>query len=339
MSQPLLTIAIPTYNRSANLALLLGMIAPQLKDLGEIELLISDNASLDDTEEVVRRYLTCGLRCTYIRNQTNIGPDGNFLQCYFQAAGKYFWLFGDDDVIFPGALASIVRCLNRQEVDLVYLAPFGFVHSPNERQKANPSPVVFAFSDPCAFVHAVGLRGDFALISGIIVNKTRVESFSHADFAEGRDTNLLQLGWTFTSLRNFRQGLVFERGLFAVCEYKPQRKFDVVRVFGVNWFRLAQKYLEGTPAVLSTILDDQLYSWFPTNWYGMRRKPEHTRIVNPVRQMRPLYGNRLFFWVFTWPLLVLPMPLAGAWLAAVRGIRHIDRFLNRHLRPSLPSLD
>ncbi len=336
-SQPLLTIAIPTYNRAANLALLLDMIAPQLENLGEIELFISDNSSLDDSEEVVRRFQANGLHCTYIRNKTNLGADGNFLQCYFQAAGKYFWLFGDDDVIFPGTLATIVRHLEQQEIDLVYLTPFGFLHSPNERNLANPDPGVFAFNDPCSFVHAVGLRGDFALISGIIVNKSRVESFPHPDFAEGNDTNLLQLGWTFTALRHFRRGLVFERGLFAVCEFNPQRQFDVVRVFGVNWFRFAQKYLEGHRSLFLTVIDDQLYSWFPTCWYGMRKKPEHTRIVYPVRQMRPLYGNRLFFWIFTWPLLVLPMPLAGAWLAAVRGIRHIDRFLNRRLRSSLTS--
>src|SRR5271155_3636355 len=76
-ARPLLTLAIPSYNRSANLALLLRAIAPQLAELPQIELIVSDNASPDDTEQVMQQFLREGLRCRYFRNQTNIGADPN----------------------------------------------------------------------------------------------------------------------------------------------------------------------------------------------------------------------------------------------------------------------
>jgi len=335
-ARPLLTLAIPTYNRSANLALLLGMIAPQLAELPQIELIVSDNASPDDTEQVMRQFLAEGLQCRYIRNATNIQADPNFLQCYAKATGKYVWIFGDDDVIFPGALAHIVRYLQQEEADIVYLQPFGFFHSPNERNFANPQPSVYAFEHADDFIHAVGLRGDFALISAIIVNRDQIEAQPHPDFDGFSNTNLLQLGWTFTALRSLRRALVFERGLYAVCELNPSRPFDVARVFGVNWFKAAERYLGDNPLVVNAILKDQLYSWFTTNWYGMRRRAAQHILIDPVGQMRPLYGRFAFFWIGTVPLLVLPMPLAGAWLAVLRGIRQLDRLLSRILHKPLP---
>lgn len=336
--RPLLTLAIPTYNRSANLTLSLRMLAPQLARLPQVELIVSDNASPDDTQQVMEQFLLEGLPCRYLRNPTNIGPDPNFLQCYGEAKGKYVWIFGDDDVIFPGALARIVSALETEEPDIVYLAPFSFSHSPNERNLANPNPAGYAFGNAGDFIHAVGLRGDFALISGIIVNRDHVEAKPHADFAGFSDTNLLQLGWTFSALRNLRRGLVFERGLFAVCELNPSRPFDIALVFGVNWAKAISRYLGDDPALVNVMMKDQLYSWFTTNWYGMRRRPALHRMKDPVAKLRPYYGRFPILWIAIWPLLVLPMVPAGGWLALLRGIRHVDRVLNRRRSQRIQSV-
>jgi glycosyltransferase involved in cell wall biosynthesis len=311
------------------------MLKPEVAALPEIELIVSDNASSDDTESLVRQFLQDGLRCRYLRNAENIDADPNFLQCYHQASGKYLWIFGDDDVIFPGALASLMRLLSTEECDLIYLTPLGFVKEPNERGQADPRPNVFTFTDPSAFVHAVGLRGDLVLLSAIIVNKDSVEKHPHPDFAEGRNTNLLQLGWTFTAIRHMRRAFIFERGLYAVCEFNPQRHFDVIRVFGVNWSAAADRYFERDSPVHTALLNDQLYSWFPTHWYGMRRKPDHTIIRDPIGQMKPIYKRFPLFWLCTYPLLAWPMLPAGAWLALWRAIRKIDLWLNRRLSSAI----
>lgn len=334
---PILTLAIPTYNRAAHLELLLAHIAPQLAALPQIELLISDNASTDNTAAVIQQFVAEGLTCRYLRNPANLDADPNFLQCFQQASGRYVWIFGDDDVLFPGSLAYIVSFLLRAdsdqgEYDLLYVAPFGFVDRPNERRLADPRPAAYAFTSPSAFVHAVGLRGDLIMISAVIVNKDTVERDPHPDFRAGFGTQLLQLGWTFTALGRMRRGLVVERGLYAVCEREPKRMFDLARVFGVNWAAAASRYLEPGSRLDRAVLRDQLYSWFITNWYGMRRNPSHTILRDPVGQMCPVYGRFLLFWLCVWPVLAWPMPLAGAWLALWRAIRRVDRALNRKLR-------
>ena len=327
--RPLLTIAIPTYNRSAQLSLLLRALQPQIAALPQVELLISDNASPDDTEAVVNSFIADGLRCRYIRNSINLDADPNFLQCYQQAAGTYVWIFGDDDYLFPCSLAHLVQHLTGKPVDIVYMAPFGFVREPDERGLANPQPAVLAFDNSAAFVHAVGLRGDFALISAVIVNKDLVESAPHPDFTVGYNTQLLQLGWTYTALARMRRGLVFERGLYSVCEFEPRRMFDIARVFGVNWARAAELFVGRSSALYKAVLNDQLYSWFVTNWYGMRRTPTIAILRDPVGQMRPVYGRLPLFWLCVWPILAWPMLPAGGWLFLWRTIRRADLALNR----------
>jgi len=323
--KPILTIAVPTYSRSAKLAFLLRNLAPQLINEPRVELIISDNCSPDNTPSVVKSFVDAGLRCRYVRNREDIGPDGNFLQCYGMASGKYVWIFSDDDVILPGTIDTILRLIGDQDFDLVYVRPLGFIKDPTERGQINPRPKTKVLFDGSAFVRVVGLNGDFDLISSIIVNKQKVEAVQHRSFEDGRNTNLIQLGWVFTALKNFQRGLFIQRGLYGVCEENPRRLFDIAKVFGVNWHKACSLFLDPGSEVQNAVLNDQLYSWFPTHWYGLSKSARLTQTAPPHTLMRPLYGDRPLYWLCVYPLLTLPRLLAGGWLAVLRGIRNVDR--------------
>ncbi|MGA8274472.1 MAG: glycosyltransferase family 2 protein, partial [Candidatus Sulfotelmatobacter sp.] len=133
ITKPLLTIAIPTYNRASCLRELLSVLASELKDEHRVELIISDNASPDETPSVVQGFVRCGLRVRYLRNVENIGSDANFLQCFEQAQGKYVWLFSDDDLIVPGALSMILANCEAAEYDLIWVSAYTFedFHKPH----------------------------------------------------------------------------------------------------------------------------------------------------------------------------------------------------------------
>ena len=94
----ILSICIPTYNRLPFLKELLPAILRQV-DAGrdEVEVVVSDNASTDDTADYLRSLLNPCLR--WWTNETNIGGDRNFLKCVAEAKGEYVWLFGDDLLI------------------------------------------------------------------------------------------------------------------------------------------------------------------------------------------------------------------------------------------------
>lgn len=114
---PLLTIAIPTHNRAHFLREILQSILVQShKD--RFEVVVCDNASEDDTPEVVRGF-SSGLDLKYFRSDVNLGFGGNYVRCLRNSTGNRIWVIGDDDALMPGAVGAILR----RGGDLSLLAP------------------------------------------------------------------------------------------------------------------------------------------------------------------------------------------------------------------------
>ena len=123
--QPLLTIAIPTYNGGRTIRNMLNLLLPQCKD--QVEIIISDNCSTDDTQEIIKNFKHNWEIINYHRNEINIGPDANFLQCMKMANGTFTWLVSDDDIVFEGAVIKILQFLKaHKNVGLVYLTTRDF---------------------------------------------------------------------------------------------------------------------------------------------------------------------------------------------------------------------
>ena len=75
MTNPLLSICIPTYNSSEYLAETLDSIVSQFIDediFSQVEIIISDNASPDDTTEIVESYQKNYKNILYFRNEANL---------------------------------------------------------------------------------------------------------------------------------------------------------------------------------------------------------------------------------------------------------------------------
>ncbi len=122
-TKPILSLCIPTWNRSTFLRCSLERLLPQVKEINveELEIIVSDNASDDDTPEVVSEFINRGIPITYNRNKENLGADGNFLKCIQMACAKYVFLLGDDDVFLPGALSKIITILKSGDYGLVHI--------------------------------------------------------------------------------------------------------------------------------------------------------------------------------------------------------------------------
>lgn len=108
-----LSICIPTYNRASTLRRLLDSIASQIGNDGMVEVAISDNASTDDTAELIAGYVAAGLPITYHRFDENRGFDRNLLNAIDIASGEYCWLLGSDDFLEPNALTRMRDVLDR----------------------------------------------------------------------------------------------------------------------------------------------------------------------------------------------------------------------------------
>jgi hypothetical protein len=101
---PLVTIAIPTYNRAE---LLIKAIDSALgQTYPKIEVVVSDNASRDDTAARLSEKHHPRLR--YERQPSNIGSLGNWNACLALAHGEYFIMLSDDDSLTPTAIDELI---------------------------------------------------------------------------------------------------------------------------------------------------------------------------------------------------------------------------------------
>ena len=112
------SICIPTFNRDVYLESLLRRLFAQLDGLtGEIEVIVSDNASDDRTAEIASAYARHP-DFRYVRRNENIGGDRNFLEVIKAATGEYCWLLGDDEVLEPAAIERLRALVNHEDFDL-----------------------------------------------------------------------------------------------------------------------------------------------------------------------------------------------------------------------------
>ncbi|MDP4276312.1 MAG: glycosyltransferase family A protein [Bacteroidota bacterium] len=121
----LLTISIPTWNRASILDKGLALLLPQIRAFSQfIEVIISDNASDDNTQSVVATKLDeyPDLRIIYNRNSENIKFFGNFKKCKELAQGKYLWILSDDDYVKEHIVETIMQQLQtKNDYALIYL--------------------------------------------------------------------------------------------------------------------------------------------------------------------------------------------------------------------------
>lgn len=107
----LVTIGLPTYNRAPCLARAIESALSQ--DYSRLEVVISDNASTDDTVNICRSYQSDS-RVRYIRQSTNQGPTKNFMTVLQAARGEYFMWLADDDWLDPQYVSACVKVLSSE---------------------------------------------------------------------------------------------------------------------------------------------------------------------------------------------------------------------------------
>lgn len=121
----LLSICIPTFERSALLEQSLRSILGQFPE-DAVEIVVLDNASTDQTREVVEAAQGQHRCVRYIRNDVNIGLDRNAIRAIDEARGEYVFLFSDDDVLLPGSGAAILAAIASVRPSFLYLGHAGF---------------------------------------------------------------------------------------------------------------------------------------------------------------------------------------------------------------------
>jgi glycosyltransferase involved in cell wall biosynthesis len=110
-THPRVSIGLPAYNGERYLRQALDSVLAQT--YSDFEVVISDNASTDETARICRDYLERDPRIRYHRNDVNIGGDRNYNRCVELSRGQYFLGLAHDDVLAPDYVRRCVDVLDR----------------------------------------------------------------------------------------------------------------------------------------------------------------------------------------------------------------------------------
>jgi abequosyltransferase len=112
MSEIRLSICIATFNRGSLIGATLESIIREATE--EVEIIVLDGASTDNTPEVIRECQHSFPRLRYFRQTTNMGVDHDFAEAVGLARGEYCWLFSDDDHLKSGAIQAVLAAIAGQ---------------------------------------------------------------------------------------------------------------------------------------------------------------------------------------------------------------------------------
>jgi glycosyltransferase involved in cell wall biosynthesis len=309
MKDILLTIAIPTFNRSESLELLLNILSHELADhTSDIEIIISDNASTDDTENILESFYKQNPSVKIIRHFSNIGMDLNFCECFEHAEGRFFWMIGDDDIPKPNTINQLLFLLKHNEVDILYLSS---EWTPNISSSNDGTPIkeieIKTFSR-LEFVRRVNIWITF--ISGMIINRERLRTLNPSlNYSKFKGTYLVHLGWTLPLLMSGKYfHIVYQPCILATAANSGGYK--LFEVFGTNLpFILSSIFGEDSPE-RKLVINSLAWGYLPTLlWNNRLRKFNSFNSENIFASIQPVRSSAAYH-IFMIPILFFPRPFA-----------------------------
>ncbi len=272
---PLLTIAIPTYNRAQSLDLLLRSIDNQLIGIDgvDLEVLIFDNCSTDNTSEIADFFTLKNTIIKYVKNQENIGPDNNFIKAFNLAQGQYLWMLGDDELLFDGAITLVLKFCKEKEFGCIYLNSIPVIFNQIHYFLGQPIDSLIKFKRFNSYQFAETMNYRITFLSGSIVNRTKlIESNSRIkeDIEKYSKSNLVHLTWIFSSILSMPNSYYVATPIFAATVansggYSPAKVFvaTLSEIYGYYFSSIndvAIKFIRGIT----------LIGWFPKVVFDLR---------------------------------------------------------------------
>lgn len=313
-NDPLISIAIPTYNRAIRLQEMLNRLSTH-SEIHEdwVELVVSDNASRDNTREIVEAFeKQIGKKIRYCRNATNLGIDGNIHAVSRLATGRFLLLMSDDDLLLAGALTKL-RSFVETYPDLLFcFVNGGSFTGPYHPTASLPSVVPVSqpliTRDPNELLMTIGAWSTF--ISAFFVERKAWLNVPNPEAFIGTDIYLTHILFRLLAAERRRTCMVTAEQLLAVRnEYTGN--FRVFHAFGYSLLSLLTR---DAPAIgldaqsMRLIKLNIIRRTLPSMVLLIRRHGAVHRSLN-IKELQSLLRFiwwEPLAWVFVIPLALLP---------------------------------
>lgn len=225
MSNILLSLCIPSYNRGDVLNETLNLLFSNPEfDQNKIEVIVSDNCSTDNTEEVVAKYPLVRYYC----NATNV-KDYNFSIALSYAQGLYIRLFNDTISFRKNALLNMLNEIEKnigKNKNLFFYANT-FLHNNNQIEINTKIDYLKEVSFYNTWIANFGSwREDFIKIQ----NKDR--------YAE---LQFVQVDWSYRIVENNRKTIICFEDLFDVVTPKKKGGYNIIKTFSENYLHILKQ--------------------------------------------------------------------------------------------------
>jgi len=322
INQSLLTIAIPTYNRSKYLDLCLRRISEEISSLSEVQrslvrIYVSDNASSDDTVKIITHYkeINAG-EFDVDYNSENIGPDLNIAQCYDLATTPYVWIFGDDDVLLPGGLGLVLDVLSQGECDIVYANNYWFLNDFKVCPKKNDSHGHVTFRSSNDFARRINVMLTF--LTGIII-RTEIGQQYRAGLSS---SHLVQLSWVLPLLRDGSCFVIIEDWVVA-ARGSNSGGYELVEVFGDNLVKITDDILKDKLNLAKAIQNGTIVNFFPGFILEFRKGSSQFLDQSMIIGLEDAFGDNWRYHIFLAPMLRLPLSILNYYYVFLKVIRRL----------------
>lgn len=119
MTRPALSVVIPTYNRAAQLELLLADLGRVMEKVGSrLQVVVSDNASTDRTAAVLKAHQAAWPSTLIVTRPVNIGMEGNIACAMLEGDGRYVWMLSDHQRLNVAGSIRLMSLLETVEFDI-----------------------------------------------------------------------------------------------------------------------------------------------------------------------------------------------------------------------------
>ncbi len=117
---PLLSVFIPTWRRTSEMVTAVRSIASQIVGglEGKVDIVISDNSEAQtwpETQEAIRQLAKEFPSISYYLNARNEGAQFQVFAAPWRTTGRWTWIFGSDDLLFPDGVAAVVQKLEAED--------------------------------------------------------------------------------------------------------------------------------------------------------------------------------------------------------------------------------
>lgn len=308
-AQPLLTIAIPTYSRASYLKETLDQLRLEILShhLDDIEIIVSDNASPDNTQQVVSDGSRPEFEIRYLKNLNNIGPDANIAQCFNEAKGHYVLILGDDDLFYDGSLKWLMTVIRQQEYGVVCMRPYGFDTDFRLEQPGRFGRDI-VFDDVGQFLSTIGPL--VTLISACVINKNCLPKVDAYEFC-GR--NLVQVHLVIEATLNLKKSL-YSSHYHIACKRNNSGGYDYVQVFVEHLGAILDAYRVRGLSSQSILAFDKrmLLGHLPLYLLKQRILNTGDQRTNTTK-LKLRYASLWTFWIFLMPIVSMPRFIAIFW--------------------------